>query len=162
VVPDLDEKQISAEETFETDITDPAVIRRELLRMSGMVAVRLRKAGMVARTVVLKLRYSDFTTITRSRTLPEPTDLGRTIFEEVRAIHAALPQDAAIRLVGVRAEQLVRADDVPLGLWDDSEGWREAEDVMDAASARFGRNAVTPARLLGSRRTERPSLGQRD
>ncbi len=157
-----DEKSVGHEMTFETDITDPAVIRRELLRMSGMVAVRLRKAGMVARTVVLKLRYSDFTTITRSRTLPEPTDLGRTIYEEVRAIHAALPQDAAIRLVGVRAEQLVRADDVPLGLWDDSEGWREAEDVMDAASARFGRNAVTPARLLGSRRTERPSLGQRD
>ncbi len=157
-----DEKSVGHEMTFETDVTDAAVIRRELLRMSGMVAVRLRKAGMVARTVVLKLRYSDFTTITRSHTLPEPTDLGRTIYDEVRAIHAALPQDAAIRLVGVRAEQLVRADEVPLGLWDDTEGWREAEDVMDAASARFGRNAVTQARLLGSRRTERPSLGQRD
>jgi len=159
----FEEKSVGHEMTFETDITDPAIIRRELLRMSGMVAVRLRKAGVVARTIVLKLRFSDFTTITRSHTIAEPTDLGRTIYDEVREIYEATgKQSAAIRLVGVRAEQLLHADEVPLGLWDDSEGWREAEDVMDAASARFGRGAVTPARLLGSRRTERPSLGQRD
>jgi DNA polymerase-4 len=159
----VDEKSIGHEMTFETDVTDPAIVRREILRMAGMVAVRMRKAGVVARTVVLKLRYSDFETITRSRTIAEPTDLGRTIYEEVTDLYDKVGRpNAAIRLVGVRAEQLLPADEVPQGLWDDAEAWREAEDVMDAATARFGRGAVTPARLLGSRRTERPTLGQRD
>lgn len=158
-----DEKSIGHEMTFETDVVDPEVIRRELLRMSNMVAVRLRKAGFVARTVVLKLRFADFTTITRSRTIAEPTDLGRRIFEEVRAVYEATgKQFTPIRLVGVRAEQLQDASGTQLGLWDEAEGWREAEDVMDAASAKFGRGAVKPARLLGSTATERPRLGQRD
>lgn len=157
------EKSVGHEMTFETDITDPDVIRRELLRMSNMVAVRLRKAGFVGRTVVLKLRFADFTTITRSRTIPEPTDLGRKIYDEVRSIYEATgKQFEAIRLVGVRAEQLQDATSAQLGLWDESEGWRDAEGVMDAASARFGRGAVKPARLLGSSATERPRLGQRD
>ncbi len=157
-----DEKSVGHEMTFEADITDPVIIHRELLRMSGMVAVRLRKAGMRGRTVVLKLRYEDFTTITRSRTLPEPTDLGRTIYDEARSIYESLGNDRPVRLVGVRAEQLLDAADVQLGLWDETDGWREAEDVMDAASARFGRGAVTPARLIGHSATERPRLGQRD
>lgn len=157
-----DEKSVGHEMTFETDITDPAVIRRELLRMSNMVAVRLRKAGFRGRTVVLKLRYEDFTTITRSKTLHEATDLGRAIYEEVRVIYESVGTERPVRLVGVRAEQLVDSADVPLSLWDDTDGWREAEDVMDAASARFGRGAVTPARLLGHAATERPRLGQRD
>jgi DNA polymerase-4 len=158
-----EEKSVGHELTFETNITDPAVIRAELLRMSNMVAVRLRKAQLVGRTVVLKLRFGDFTTITRSRTIAEPTDLGRRIYEEVREIYEALgKQDAPIRLVGVRAEQLQDAATAQLGLWDESEGWREAEDVMDAASARFGRGAVKPARLLGNSAHERPRLGQRD
>jgi len=157
------EKSVGHELTFETDITDPEVIRRELLRMSNMVAVRLRTAALVSRTVVLKLRFADFTTITRSRTIAEPTDLGRRIFEEVRAIYDGLGQhDAHIRLVGVRAEQLMAASEVQQGLWDESEGWREAEDVMDAATARFGRGAVKPARLVGHESRERPRLGQRD
>jgi len=158
-----EEKSVGHELTFETNITDPAVVRTELLRMSNMVAVRLRKAQLVGRTVVLKLRFGDFTTITRSRTIAEPTDLGRKIYEEVREIYEALgKQDAPIRLVGVRAEQLQDASTAPMGLWDESEGWRDAEDVMDAASERFGRGAVKPARLLGHSAHERPRLGQRD
>ncbi|MEQ1737645.1 MAG: DNA polymerase IV, partial [Rhodoglobus sp.] len=162
VQPGAEEKSVGHEMTFESDVTDPEVIRRELLRMSGMVAVRLRKAGLRARTVVLKLRYEDFTTITRSRTIADPTDLGRTIYDEVRAIYAALDTDRPVRLVGVRGEQLLDAADIQLGLWDESGHWRDAEDVMDAASARFGRGAVTQARLLGRGATDRPRLGQRD
>ncbi len=158
-----EEKSVGHEMTFETNITDPTVIRAELLRMSNMVAVRLRKANLVGRTVVLKLRFGDFTTITRSRTIAEPTDLGRNIYEEVREIYEALgKQDAPIRLVGVRAEQLQDTASTQFGLWDESEGWREAEDVMDAASAKFGRGAVKPARLLGHNGYERPRMGQRD
>jgi DNA polymerase-4 len=157
------EKSVGHEMTFDTDVTDPQIIRRELLRMANMVAVRLRKSGLMGRTVVLKLRFSDFTTITRSRTLPEPTDLGRRIYEAVVEILGALGRlDSAVRLVGVRSEQLVEASMTPVGLWDNSEGWREAEDVMDAASEKFGRGAVGPARLLGHNAHERPRLGQRD
>ena len=69
----------------------------------------MRAAGWVGRTVVLKLRYADFTTITRSRTIAEPTDLGRRIYEEVREIHDALGAHPPVRLIGVRMEQLVEA-----------------------------------------------------
>jgi DNA polymerase-4 len=149
--------------TFSTDVTDGAVIHRELLRLSNMVAVRLRRHGLRARTVVLKLRFSDFTTITRSRTLNDPTDLGRQIYEEVRAIYEVARQGGRpVRLVGVRGEQLVDPDGMMQALWDDTSGWREAENVMDAASDRFGKGAVKPAALLGHRSTDRPRLGQRD
>ena len=70
----------AAEETFATDVDDPEVIRRELLRLSGRTARGLRAGGWVARTVVVKLRLANFTTITRSRTLPEPTDVARKIY----------------------------------------------------------------------------------
>lgn len=156
------EKSIGHERTFETDVTDVRQLHAELLRLSAMVGARLRRAGLLARTVGLKLRFSDFSTITRSRTLAEPTELGRRLYEEVRELHAQLGRDEPVRLIGVRGEQLVEAAEVPLSLWDEQAGWREAEDVMDAAGERFGRGAVTPARLLRVRDTERPRLGQRD
>jgi len=153
VQPRAVEKSVGHEVTFETDVTDPAVIRRELLRLSSMVAVRLRGGGAVGRTVVLKLRFGDFTTITRSRTLAEPTDLGRRIYDEVREVYEATgKQYSRVRLVGVRVEQLSEDGGAQLGLWDDDDGWREAEDVMDAVSARFGRGSVTQASLLGNNR----------
>jgi DNA polymerase-4 len=147
-----DEKSIGHEVTFETDVVNPEIVRRELLRLAGMVAVRLRRGGLVGRTVVLKLRFGDFTTITRSRTLADPTDLGRKIYDEIVEIYDALEvRDARIRLVGVRAEQLGEAGGQQ-ALWDDHEDWRDAEDVMDAVSARFGRGSVTQASLLGNNR----------
>ncbi|MCY7412248.1 MAG: DNA polymerase IV, partial [Salinibacterium sp.] len=151
------------------DVTEPRVIRRELLRMSNLVAVRLRMAGLTGRTVAVKVRYDDFTTITRSRTIPEPTDLGRRIYQEALDIVEALALEdrrglefRPIRLIGVRAEQLVSAHSVQQGLWDETDGWREAEQVMDAATARFGIGTVLPARLVGHEAVERPRLGQRD
>jgi DNA polymerase-4 len=149
-----EEKSVGHEVTFEYDITDPAIIRRELLRMSDQVAVRLRKAGMVGRTVVLKLRFGDFTTISRSRKLEEHTDLGRRIYDEVADIYAAVERpDARIRLVGVRMEQLAPTADAALGLWETDEGWRDAEQAVDAVSERFGRGLVQPAALLKPPRT---------
>jgi DNA polymerase-4 len=153
VQPRAVEKSIGHEVTFETDVTEPAIVRRELLRLSGMVAVRLRGSGAEGRTVVLKLRFGDFTTITRSRTLSEPTDLGRRIYDEVSEIYRSVGKEhARVRLVGVRIEQLSEAGGGQASLWDDDEGWREAEDVMDAVSARFGRGSVTQASLLGNNR----------
>ncbi|WP_213814794.1 DNA polymerase IV [Glaciihabitans sp. dw_435] len=150
-----EEKSVGHEVTFEHDITDPQIIRRELLRMSDKVAVRLRSAGMVGRTVVLKLRFGDFTTITRSRTLTEPTDLARSIYSEVTDVYEALgKQHSRIRLVGVRMEQLAPAGSGAPGLWETNEGWREAEQAMDAVTARFGSGLVRPATLV--RKPEAP------
>jgi DNA polymerase-4 len=146
------EKSIGHEVTFETDTTDMEGLRRELLRQSSAVAVRMRAGGWVGRTVVLKLRYADFTTISRSRTLSEPTDLGRRIYEEVGEIHRSLGEHGPVRLIGVRMEQLTQGDEQAASLWDDDETWREAEDTMDAVTARFGRGALTPAALLGAKR----------
>lgn len=162
VVAGHEEKSIGHEMTFGHDIADPAVLRRELLRLSDDVAVRLRRAGVTTRTIALKLRYADFTTITRSRTIATPTDLARVIYDEAVALLAALePLPAPVRLIGVRGEQLSR-DAVAAPLWEDAPGWREAESVMDAARERFGRGAVKPATLLGHEPGERPKLTQRD
>jgi DNA polymerase-4 len=149
VVTTRDEKSVGHEMTFAHDVTDSAVIRLELLRMSDQVAVRLRRAGLVGRTVVLKLRYGDFTTITRSRKLEEHTDLARRIYHEVIDVYAGVERpDARIRLVGVRMEQLAPAEDAALGLWETNEGWREAEQAIDAVAERFGRGLVQPAALV--------------
>jgi len=147
-----EEKSVGHEVTFETDVVDPEIVRREILRLSGMVAARLRRSGMEGRTVVLKLRFGDFSTITRSRTLADPTDLGRRIYDEVVAVYDALEvRDSRIRLVGVRVEQLGSGGGQQ-ALWDDNDDWRDAESVMDAVSARFGRGSVTQASLIGNNR----------
>ncbi|PJJ72181.1 DNA polymerase-4 [Diaminobutyricimonas aerilata] len=151
------EKSVGHESTFGRDLTEPEQVHRELLRLSDQVGVRLRKHGVVGRTVSLKLRYTDFTTITRSRTLAEPTDLGRRIYEEVREVYDAVAKPGdRIRLVGVRMEQLGRPEGTALGLWDDDEAWRETETTIDAVAERFGRGAVTPAALLNRRKRDRP------
>lgn len=149
VTPETHEKSVGHEVTFETDITDADVLRRELLRQADAVAVRLRRGGWVGRTVVLKLRYADFTTITRSRTLAEPTDLGRRIYDEVRSIYDGLGAHARVRLIGVRVEQLSARGDQVMSLWDDDEGWRETERAIDGVAEKFGRGALRPASLLG-------------
>ncbi len=154
VTTEREEKSVGHEITFEYDISDPVIIRRELLRMSDQVAVRLRRAGLMGRTVVLKLRYGDFTTISRSRKLDEPTDLGRRIYDEVVDVYSGVERpEARIRLVGVRMEQLLSAGEATVGLWETDEGWREAEEAIDAVSARFGldrfgRGLVQPAALV--------------
>src|SRR3954470_14545714 len=81
VVPHEPDKSIGAEETFSRDVDDPAVIHRELLRLSERTAARLRATGNVGRTVALRVRFADFTTITRSKTLREPTDVARVVYD---------------------------------------------------------------------------------
>ena len=147
------EKSIGNEETFPRDIEDPEVIRRELLRLSEKVASRLRQQGYAGRTVVIKVRFADFTTISRSRTLRSATDVGREIYEIARDLYEALGlQRARLRLVGIRIEGLLDADEAPRQMFFDEPemGWREAEQAVDRASARFGRGSVRPARLIGT------------
>ncbi|SIN72370.1 DNA polymerase IV [Agromyces cerinus] len=160
VVIGREEKSIGHEVTFGYDLTDLEQLRRELLRLSDDVAVRLRRAGVVGRTVVLKLRYGDFRTVTRSRTLGEPTDVARRIYDEASAALGELAGDGArIRLIGVRAEQL-RPSGSGAMLWDPDEEWREAERTIDEVTARFGRGAVRPASLV-KRAAERVESSRR-
>ncbi|MGO4535528.1 DNA polymerase IV [Leifsonia sp. 2MCAF36] len=151
VVTESREKSIGHENTFGTDVGDVDTLRREFLRLSGRVGERLRTHSMVARTVAIKVRFSDFRTITRSRTLADPTNVGRRLFEEAWDVFEALELDVRqtpLRLIGVRAEQLLDAGGDALALWDPDEEWRETERALDAVSARFGRGMIGPASLV--------------
>lgn len=157
VTRDTAEKSVGHEVTFEVDISDAGVLRRELLRQASQVGSRLRASGMEGRTVVLKLRYADFTTITRSRTLAEPTDVGRRIADEVRELYDAVGAHPPVRLIGVRMEQLAETGASAGVLWDDDEDWRGAERVMDSVGERFGSDLVRPASLMKPSRELGPS-----
>lgn len=150
VVVEHEEKSIGHETTFERDLTRRDDLHRELLRLAEGVGARLRAAGVRARTVSIKLRFSDFTTITRSRTLPDPTDTSRRLYEEARSLYSAASEGGRpVRLIGVRAENLT-GEVAAFGLWDDDESWREADAAVDRIAERFGRDALRPATLLGS------------
>lgn len=161
VDPERPEKSIGAEVTFNVDVVDPLVLRRALLSLADKVGSRLRAAGQAGRTVSIKVRYATFRTVTRSRTLSAPTDVGREIFETAWSLLTSVQPAVArlsdrqatidpIRLIGVRVDGLV-ADAVGRqpALGEPEQGWREAEVAVDAATARFGRGAVRPASLLG-------------
>jgi DNA polymerase-4 len=148
-VPD---KSIGAEETFATDVADPVVIRRELLRLSERTAQGLRAGGSVARTVVVKLRLASFKTITRSKTLPEPTDVAQKIYATACALYAGsgLDTSARLRLVGVRATGLLPTGTTAtqLAFGEQPAAWRDAEQAVDKIAGRFGTGTVRPAALV--------------
>jgi DNA polymerase IV len=165
------EKSVGAEETFDVDVNDPAVIRRELLRLSRRTTRALRASGYATRTVVVKLRKADFTTITRSKTLPEATSETQRIYATACALYEAsgLSDKTMLRLVGVRATGLVPADHAAtqLVLGTSAAPWRDAESALDRITGRFGPDAVRPATLVdrsksgvAERRTG-PSAAQR-
>ncbi len=147
------ERSTGAEETFARDVDDPEVVLRELLRLSARTTARMRAGGTAGRTVVLTVRFSDFTTITRSRTLREATDVSRDVYTTAVSLwHALGLERARIRLVGVRVEGLVDAAREPrqLLLDEPAAGWREADRAVDRAAARFGAGTVRPAALVGA------------
>ncbi len=151
VVPHEPDKSIGAEETFSRDVDDPDVVRRELLRLAERTATRLRTAGLAGRTVSVKIRFADFTTITRARTLPEATDVAAVLYGTARTLYEALGLDRArLRLVGIRVEGLVASETAPrqLLLGERSHGRREAEQAADRAVRRFGKGVVRPASLV--------------
>ena len=159
VTPTETEKSIGAEETFPVDVDDPQVVRRELLRLSERTAARARVAGLAGRTVSVKIRFADFTTITRSKTLPEATDVGREVYETALGLYDALGLERSrLRLVGVRLEGLTAADRQThqLLLGERDSGWREAEAAVDKAARRFGAGAVRPAALVDPGRPRTP------
>ncbi len=146
------EKSVGHEETFSTDIDNAAVLRSELRRLSDRVGVRLRAGDWEARTIAIKVRASDFTTHTRSVTLPEPTQVGQRIGDAAIDLFDKLALHVPVRLVGVRAERLVAAHRADGLLWDDDQEWRRIDEALDVTRERFGGGAVTRASVLGPRR----------
>ncbi len=146
------DRSMGAQETFGRDTDDREVVVRELLRLAARVGGRMRVAGVAGRTVTLTVRFADFTTITRSRTLPEATDVTVEIHRAATRLYDALGlQRARVRLVGVRVEGLLARERVhhQLQLGEPEHGWREADRAVDRAVRRFGSAAVRPASLLG-------------
>ncbi len=146
------DKSMGAHSTFGRDTAERAVVLRELLRLTTSVTGRMRTAGVAGRTVALTVRFSDFTTLTRSRTLGEATDVTQEVFAAVVALHDALGlRGDTLRLVGVRVEGLrARAGIHHQHVLGEREvGWAEADRAVDRATRRFGSAAVRPASLLG-------------
>ena len=146
------EKSIGHEETFHEDVADSAILRSELRRLADRVGARLRENGWEASTIAIKVRFADFTTISRSQTLGEPTAVGQRIGDAAHELLAGVDLRMPVRLIGVRAEKLQPSGSAALALWDDDGEWRRIEDALDGAAAKFGRGAVTRATLLGRAR----------
>jgi DNA polymerase IV len=150
------DRSMGAQETFGRDVRDREAVLREVLRLTAKVTRRLRAAGLAARTVSLTVRYADFTTLSRSRTLPEPTDVTRDVYEVATSLYDAESARERgrrrVRLVGVRVEQLVPRERVQRQgvLGERDVGWSEADRAVDLATQRFGTAAVRPASLLAS------------
>jgi DNA polymerase-4 len=160
------EKSVSADHTHEVDLTDEAAVREQLLRLADEVGARLRHRGLVAHTIGIKIRFADFRTVTRVRTLPGWTDATTTVYETAAALYAGLQLDRPrVRLVGVKAENLRVAADAPEQLTLEGTGPDQVhcesnrlDPVLDAARSRFGSAALGPATLLGQSTRESRSV----
>ncbi len=174
VEPNRPAKSISHEETFAADLTDADEVRRHIARMADAVASRLRQAGLFGRTMTIKVRVSNFETLTRSKTVPEPTASRRQIRTAASDLFAVLASDRAvldegIRLLGVGvsglaeevAHQLtideILTEHAPSGASDAAEA-RGTDDAVDTIRNRFGLAAIGTARLLGDSGLE-PKIG---
>jgi DNA polymerase IV len=157
VVPDREAKSIGSEDTFENDLAEIEELSPHVHSQALRVARRMRKAGLVARVVVLKYKLSDFTLKTRRTTLAEPTDDGQRIFEEAMSLLArAHPFEKRVRLTGVSAHDLVAVKDAQLGLFETkSDRSRRLNRTLDVIAERFGAAAVLPADLVGSEPEDR-------
>ena len=176
VVADARPKSIGHEETFATDIHSHAELHVHLVRMADAVASRVRHHGLPGRTVTIKVRFGDFSTITRSVTAPRPVESGPAILRMADALLDQVDVGPGVRLFGVTVSNLVPAaevEDAPLqlsladlGSPGDESGpdgepagpaWDAVTEAVDAVRARFGTDAVVPATLVGDeRRSFRP------
>lgn len=143
------ESSISSAETFAYDIDDREEILAEFLRLTERATSRLRARELYAKTISIKVRFADFTTITRSKTLPLALDSTHEVYEVVKKLYDALKCDRVrLRLVGVALENLVDNAPHQLVLGEREKGWREAEGAVDKARHRFGGESVRPGRLV--------------
>jgi DNA polymerase-4 len=144
VVPDRGAKSVSHEETFERDLTDLDVLGREIDAMAAKVGGRLRKSAFSGRTVTLKLRRYDFTTLTRSQTLPQPTDDPRQIASTARRLLADAGASGGLRLLGVGVSGL--------SVYAQGDLFAEDEEPAEALIAEDAPTAVPEVELPAERR----------
>ncbi len=164
VETDRSAKSIGHEETFPTDKFTADELDRELVRLADGVARRLRAADVGARTIQLKIRFGDFTTITRAATGPDALDLAPDILAVARPLLAAIDTSPGVRLLGISGSNLGSAarqltfDDAA----DEAPNWADATDALDEIRERFGATAIGPASALepGGLRVVRPGAQQ--
>jgi DNA polymerase-4 len=144
---DLDARSISHEHTYNEDTANVSQLEATLMRLSEMVGRRLRESNFYARTIQLKLRYKDFTTITRAHTLPAPTQLDTEIFEQIRTLFRKnWKKGVPIRLLGVHASSFTTQPD-QLNLLDGTrqQRWKDALAAADRLRDRYGESSVSLA-----------------
>jgi DNA polymerase-4 len=145
VVPDRQAKSIGQENTFGVDVTDPAEVRRVLFEHVENVGRRLRKHGLCARTVSLKIRYGEFETITRATTLADATSTTQELWTAALGLFDAWASNGfrAVRLIGMTAAQLSSGPgQLPLFTDPKTERQKKADAVADQIAARFGNHAI--------------------
>ncbi|HEY6073857.1 MAG TPA: hypothetical protein VIV15_10790, partial [Anaerolineales bacterium] len=143
IVTEHETKSISQETTFTRDVSDDKSLEKTLREQSAEVGRSLRRNDLAGKTVKLKLRWPDFTTLTRQTTLPQPTDNDEEIFKAALALLKAVRRSRQpVRLIGVGVSGL-SAPVRQLGLWDvDTEKSRKVQDVLDELQAKFGKDAI--------------------
>ena len=150
VITEHTEKSISASQTFDVDLYQQEEILKEFLRLTEKSADRMRGKGLATNTISIKVRFTDFKTISRSKTLDLPTTGTQEIFEVAKALYLGLNLDRVlIRLVGVSLDSLVENDDVKqMVLGERTSSWQQADRAIDRVKAKFGRASLRPARLV--------------
>jgi len=150
VVTEHIEKSISASQTFDVDLYQQEEILKEFLRLTEKSADRMRGKGLATNTISIKVRFSDFKTISRSKTLELPTTGTQEIFEVAKALYLGLNLDRVlIRLIGVSLDSLAENDDVTqMVLGERTSSWQQADRAIDRVKAKFGRSSLRPARLV--------------
>jgi DNA polymerase-4 len=150
VEPSRPTKSIGHEETYARDHYEHVTLQKEAVRMADGVAGRLRRAGLKARTVTLKVRFTDFSTITRSHSEPLAIDAGQVIAQIASTLLAGVDVSGGVRLLGVSVSGLAPAPAEQLSLDDLGPGrWGAATHAVDSIRERFGDAAVGPAALAG-------------
>jgi DNA polymerase-4 len=158
VVPDREVKSMGAEDTFEEDLTDPELLRSHVHSQALRVGRRLRRAGAKARVVQLKVKFSDFTSLTRRATLAQPTDDGQLLYREAMALFSRVPPRRAIRLTGVSAQELSsELGQFPLFRPGPLRS-EKLNQALDRIAARYGSRAVTTADLVGDAPSDEDEL----
>jgi nucleotidyltransferase/DNA polymerase involved in DNA repair len=149
VVADIAAKSVSVEETYESDLPTLDLVETALLAHAQHLSDRLRRSGLRARTVTLKVRWQDFTTVTRSETAAPAVDGARDLYRIARDLMAGVGVASPVRLLGLSGTSLEPAGEpAQLGMSTDG-GWVRVEDAVADIRARYGMGAVGPARLVG-------------
>lgn len=150
VESDREAKSVGRETTFAQDIGDREVLETVLLELACDVGQSLRKAGIKGKTVTLKARYDDFRTISRSRTLPQLTNLDEVIYHQVCSLLKEVSLKQQLRLIGVSLHHLTALEEEQLSFFAEPEKDKEKlAKVIDSVNQKYGEKSITRARLLG-------------